>query len=48
VEVAVPQNLSPDAREALAAYASATADHDPRSDLRAMAASVRSTASQGV
>jgi len=48
VEVAVPQNLSADAREALAAYASATADHDPRSDLRAMAASVRSTASQGV
>ncbi|MFM8352397.1 MAG: molecular chaperone DnaJ [Actinomycetales bacterium] len=48
VEVAVPQNLSADAREALAAYASATADHDPRSDLRAMAASARSTASQGV
>jgi molecular chaperone DnaJ len=37
VEVAVPQNLSSEAREALEAYALATADHDPRRDLQAMA-----------
>ena len=33
VEVAVPHNLSRDARNALEAYAAATADHDPRADL---------------
>jgi len=37
VEVSVPQNLSSEAREALEAYALATADHDPRKDLQAMA-----------
>lgn len=37
VEIAVPQNLSSEAKEALAAYGLATADHDPRKDLRAMA-----------
>jgi molecular chaperone DnaJ len=37
VEVAVPQNLSSDARDALRAYGEATSDHDPRTDLRAMA-----------
>ena len=39
VEVAVPQNLSSDAREALEKYAQLTADHDPRRDLHTMAAS---------
>ena len=33
VEVAVPQKLSSQAREALSSYAEATADHDPRADL---------------
>ena len=33
VEVAVPQNLSSKAREALQTYAAATVDHDPRSSL---------------
>jgi molecular chaperone DnaJ len=37
VEVAVPQKLSSAAREALSSYAEATADHDPRADLRARA-----------
>ena len=37
VEVAVPQHLSSDARDALRAYGEATSDHDPRTDLRAMA-----------
>jgi molecular chaperone DnaJ len=37
IEVAVPQNLSSEAREALQAYAEHTADHDPRKDLHAMA-----------
>lgn len=37
VDVAVPQNLSAEAREALQAYAEQTADHDPRKDLHAMA-----------
>jgi molecular chaperone DnaJ len=38
VEVAVPQKLSKEAREALTAYAAATAGHDPRADLAARAA----------
>lgn len=37
VDVAVPLKLSDDARAALEAYAQATADHDPRADLRARA-----------
>jgi molecular chaperone DnaJ len=37
IEVAVPQNLSSEAREALEAYAAATAGLDPRKDLHAMA-----------
>ena len=37
VEVAVPQNLSGEAKEALEQYAVATGDHDPRKDLFAMA-----------
>lgn len=37
VEIAVPQNLSKEAREALETYARLTDDHDPRRDLRAMA-----------
>ena len=41
VEVAVPQRLSHEAREALAAYAAATGDHDPRADLVARAQSTR-------
>jgi molecular chaperone DnaJ len=47
VELAVPHRLSPAAREALDAYAAATADHDPRADLtrRAEAAARRETAS---
>jgi molecular chaperone DnaJ len=36
IEVAVPQNLSSDAREALQAYAEHTSDHDPRKDLFAL------------
>jgi len=47
VEVAVPQSLSADAREALKAYGEATTDHDPRRDLRTMAGSgARATAAQ--
>lgn len=34
VDVAVPQKLSSKAKEALAAYAEATGDHDPRAQLR--------------
>lgn len=37
VDIAVPQNLSGAAKEALAAYSLATTDHDPRKDLRALA-----------
>jgi len=37
IEVAVPQKLSDEARSALEAYATLTADHDPRRDLIAMA-----------
>lgn len=37
VDIAVPQNLSRAAKEALAAYSLATTDHDPRKDLRALA-----------
>ncbi|GLZ33207.1 chaperone protein DnaJ [Lentzea sp. NBRC 105346] len=36
LEVAVPQNLDSKARDALEAYAKATADHDPRADLNAL------------
>jgi molecular chaperone DnaJ len=36
LEVAVPQNLDGTARDALEAYAKATADHDPRADLNAL------------
>jgi len=43
VEVAVPQKLSDDAREALQQYAQATADHDPRTDLFALADRPRSS-----
>ena len=39
VDIAVPQNLSGAAKEALAAYSLATTDHDPRKDLRALARS---------
>lgn len=39
VEVAVPQHLSTEAREALEQYARLTAEHDPRRDLPAMAGS---------
>jgi molecular chaperone DnaJ len=39
VEVAVPQNMSSEAREALQAYADAMADEDPRQGLAAMAGS---------
>jgi molecular chaperone DnaJ len=38
VEVAVPQKLSTEARDALQQYAEQTEDHDPRKDLFAMAA----------
>ncbi len=44
VEVAVPQAMSAEAKEALAAYALLTADHDPRSDLRAMAGGAKARA----
>jgi molecular chaperone DnaJ len=37
VDIAVPQRLSTSAKDALAAYADATADHDPRADLMARA-----------
>ena len=45
VEVAVPQHLSKEAKEALAAYAEHTADHDPRKDLRSMTGTERQAAS---
>ncbi|PVZ11143.1 DnaJ C-terminal domain-containing protein [Actinomycetospora cinnamomea] len=47
VELAVPSRLDKAAREALDAYAKATADHDPRAELtrRAEAAARRETAS---
>lgn len=37
VEVAVPQKLTAEAKEALEAFATATSDHDPRKDLHALA-----------
>jgi molecular chaperone DnaJ len=37
VDVAVPQRLSAEARDALTAYAESTKDHDPRADLMARA-----------
>ena len=37
IEVAVPQKLSSEAKEALEAYALQTSDHDPRKDLFSMA-----------
>ena len=43
IEVAVPQRLEPDAREALEQYAKATLGHDPRADLHAMARKGRSS-----
>ena len=43
IEVAVPQKLSTKAKVALEAYAEATADHDPRENLRAYT----TTGSQG-
>ena len=36
LEVAVPNNLSSEARKALEAYADVTKDHDPRGDLNAL------------
>jgi molecular chaperone DnaJ len=36
LEVAVPNNLSSEARKALEAYADVTQDHDPRGDLNAL------------
>ena len=45
VEVAVPQHLSKEAKEALATYAEHTADHDPRKDLRTMTGTDRQAAS---
>ncbi|GGN05835.1 chaperone protein DnaJ [Lentzea pudingi] len=36
LEVAVPNNLSSEARKALEAYADVTTDHDPRGDLNAL------------
>lgn len=45
VEVAVPQNLSPDAISALVAYAAATVDHDPRKDIYTMASKASKTSS---
>ncbi|HEY5134161.1 MAG TPA: molecular chaperone DnaJ [Candidatus Nanopelagicales bacterium] len=47
VEVAVPQKLSKEAREALTAYAAATAGHDPRADLAARAAGAQGTKHAG-
>ena len=38
----MPQNLSAQAREALLQYAEATTDHDPRTDLFALADGSRS------
>lgn len=43
VEVTVPQQLSEDAREALRQFAEATTDHDPRTDLFALADRSRSS-----
>jgi molecular chaperone DnaJ len=43
VEVAVPQNLSGKASQALKVYQEATADHDPRADLLATAAAASRT-----
>jgi molecular chaperone DnaJ len=43
VEVAVPQNLTGKASQALKAYQEATADHDPRADLLATAAAASRT-----
>ncbi len=37
VDLAVPQKLSSDARDALKHFADATKDHDPRADLMARA-----------
>jgi len=45
VEVAVPQNLSAEAKSALEAYAAATSDHEPRKDIYAMAANSSRTTS---
>ena len=45
VEVAVPQKLSSEARDALQAYADQTTDHDPRKDLFAMAEGASGTRS---
>jgi molecular chaperone DnaJ len=36
LQVAIPNNMDAQAREALEAYASATAEHDPRADLNAL------------
>lgn len=36
LEVAVPNNLSSEARKALEAYADVTTDHDPRGELNAL------------
>ncbi|MEJ2854815.1 MULTISPECIES: molecular chaperone DnaJ [unclassified Saccharothrix] len=36
LQVAIPNNMDATAREALEAYASATAEHDPRADLNAL------------
>ena len=47
VDIAVPQNLSAAAKEALTAYGVATADHDPRKDLRAMAGGHATAGSAG-
>jgi molecular chaperone DnaJ len=47
VDIAVPQNLSGEAKEALAAYGLATADHDPRKELRAMAGATSAGGSAG-
>jgi molecular chaperone DnaJ len=42
IDVAVPQKLSSEAREALEEFAKHTADHDPRKDLHAMAGTTES------
>ena len=44
VEVAVPQRLSSEAKQALSAYAAATNGQDPRADLAARARSAQATA----
>ena len=41
VEVAVPQKLADEAREALERYAALTGDHDPRADLFTIADNAR-------